>query len=108
MARLGQTMFDVGIGAGGLEGVAAEEHLLGAHRLDLRCAQALPDGSLKCVPLSGEHCVKLVGGLRQQEIAGSDLRSGGRLHMQLDEGESEDPVDRHEEVQFPPRFVSRR
>ena len=55
MARLRETMLDVEIGAGGLEGVAAEEHLVGAHGFDLGWGPSIagrPAGSVKCMPLS--------------------------------------------------------
>ena len=74
MARLGQTMCDVEIGAGRLEGVAAEEHLLGAHGLDLRRRPGVAGRLGKVGAVVGEHGVDLVGdggSKGSEEIAGN-------------------------------------
>ena len=44
MHRLGQSMFDVEIGASRVEGVATEENTLGPHRLDVRGRPAISGG----------------------------------------------------------------
>lgn len=76
MARLRETVLDVEVGVGALEGVAAEQHLLGPHRSDSHRVQVLPDSSV-------------------QEVAGDPAHD---LLVQLGEGELGGPVDRHEQV----------
>jgi len=50
--RFGQAVVDVGLGAGELEGVSAEELSLLESKSDLRgCGTAIP-GVVKCTPLS--------------------------------------------------------
>jgi len=94
MARLGQTMFDVEIGAGRLEGVATEEHLLGAHDLDLRRRPGVAGRLGEVGAVVGEHGVDLVGNRGSkgpEEVAGNPA---GGLLVQLGEGELGGPVDR--------------
>ena len=51
VTQVGQPMLDVDR-AGHFEGVAAKEHLLRPHLLDVLGVHPVPSGSVKCVPLS--------------------------------------------------------
>ena len=65
--------------------------------------QPSPPGSVKCVPLHGQHRVDLVGdggGEGAEEVAGD---ATGGLFVQLYEGELRGPVDGDEEVE--PAFL---
>lgn len=48
----GQAVLDIEIGTGQFKGMAAEQDFFGTHRLISSGVQLLPDGSVKCVPLS--------------------------------------------------------
>ncbi len=61
MARLGQAMLDVEISAGSLEEVAAKSTFSARIALISPGVHVLPEGSVKCVSLSGKHGVDLVG-----------------------------------------------
>ena len=98
MSRLGQAMFDVEIGAGGFEGVAAKEQLVCPHRLDVLGRPAITGRVGEVGAIVGEHGVHLVwhgGGQGSQEVA---RYPPGCLLVQLDEGELGCPVDRDEQV----------
>ncbi len=89
MARLGQTMLDVEIGAGRLEGLAAEGHPLGAHGLDLRRRPGVAGRLGEVGAVVGEHSVDLVGdggGKSFEEVAGNPA---GGLLVQLGEANLE-------------------
>lgn len=61
MSRLGQAMVDVEIGAGGFEGMAAKEHVLCPHRLDVFGRPAVTGRIGEVRAIVGEHGVHLVG-----------------------------------------------
>jgi hypothetical protein len=97
--RLGQAVLDVEIGAGGLERVAAKEHLLGPHRLDVLGRPAVTGGIGEVRTIVGEHRVDPVGdggGESPEEVAGDPA---GGLLMQLDEGELARSVDGDEQIE---------
>ena len=60
MARLREAMLDVEIGAGGFEGVTAEEHLGGAHGFDLRRVPSVTGRLGEVRAVVGEHRADLV------------------------------------------------
>lgn len=98
MRRLCQAMLDVEIGAGRLEGVAAEGHALGPHRLDVFWRPAIPGGLGEVGAVVRQYDVDLIGnGLGEvtQEVA---CDAPGRLPVQLDEGELGRPVDGDQQV----------
>jgi hypothetical protein len=100
VTRLGETVFYVKVGAGALEGVAAEEDLVGAHLPDLGRCPGFTGRLGEVRAVIGQHCVDLVGnggGKRPEEVA---CDTAGRLLVQLDEGEFGGPVNRDEEVEL--------
>src|SRR5919206_3102786 len=98
--RLGQSVLDVEISAGRLEGVAAEGHVLGPHGLDIlgRPAVASWVGEVRAVV--GEHGVDFIG-YGRGEVAKKVARdTPRRLPVQLYKGGLARAVDSYEEVEL--------
>lgn len=100
MARRGKAVFDVEIGAGQLERMAAEWQLLRPHFLDIRRRPAIAVGSVKCVPWSVRDGVDPIwyGCGEVPEEVGSDP-AGGFL-VQFPKGKSRGPIDRPQQVKL--------
>lgn len=100
MFRLGQAVVEVGLGAGELEGMGAEELSAFLCEPDLRgCGTAIA-GRGEMHSVVGEQGVDFVGhGLDQrvQEVGRNPL---GGLLMDLDEGELRGPVDGDQAVKL--------
>lgn len=100
MARLGQSVCDVELGAGEREGVAEERLSTGSHLLDVLRRPAVAGGIGEVRAIVGEHGVDPVGdcGRESPEEVAGDPACG--LLVQLSEGELRGSVDGHEEVEF--------
>ena len=98
--RLGQSMFDVEIGASRIKCVATEEDTLGPHRLDVcgRPATAGGVGEVRAVVRqSGVDFVRNGFSQVTKEVGCDPTR---RLPVQLDEGELRGPVDGDQEIEL--------
>jgi len=100
MFRFGQALVNIGLCAGELEGMGAEQLSPPQSELDLRSGRAAVAGRGAMHSVVGEHGVHLVGhGLDQRvEEVGRPPLSG--LLMDLSEGEFRGPVDGDEEVKL--------
>ena len=100
MMGLGQTMLDAEIGAGGLEGMAAEGDFTFPHGLDVLRCPAVAERIGEVRPVVGEHGVDAVGngcGEGSQEVAGD---AAGSFRVQFDEGQLGCTVDGDEEMEL--------
>ena len=107
MSWFGETMFDVEISAGQLEGVTAERQLLCPHLLDILWRPAIAGGIGEVRAVFGEHRVDPVchGCHDVTEKVTSDATR--RLLVQFHKGELGSPVNRHQHAQlalFGPHF----
>ena len=97
--RFGQAVVDVGLGAGELEGVSAEELSLLESKSDLRGHGVSIAGRGEVHAVIGEHGVNFIGhGLdqRSEEVGCYPLRG---LFMHLDKGELGGAVDGDQELE---------
>ncbi len=95
-----QSVVDIGLGAGELECVSAEEFSTFKRELDLRGSRTAIARSGEVDPVVGEHGVDLVGhGLKEcvQEVGRNPLRG---LFMHLDEGELRGTVNSDQEIEL--------
>jgi len=100
MTWFGKTVFDVEVGAGRFEGMAAEWQFLCPHLLDVLWRPAIAGGIGEVRPIVGEHGVDPVRhGRREmaQEVA-SDAASG--FLVQLHESALGGSVDGHQQVEL--------
>jgi putative ABC transport system permease protein len=96
--RLGQPVLHVEIGAGRLEGVAAEGHLRRPHGPDVLGRPAVAGWIGEVSAVVGEHRVDPVGHGRDEVTKEVARNAPRRLFVQLDKGELARAVDGHEQV----------
>lgn len=93
MRRLCQAMLDVEIGAGRLEGMAAEGHALGPHRLDVFWHPAIPCGLGEVGTVVRQDDMDLIENCLGDVTREAACHAPGCLPVQRDEGELGRPVD---------------
>lgn len=99
MRWLGQSMLDVEISAGRFEGVAAERHALGSHRLDVGRRPPIACRLGEARAIIRQHDLGLVGNGFDQVAKEVACDAPGRLPVQFDEGELGRPVNGHQEIE---------
>jgi hypothetical protein len=99
VTRFGQPMFDVEVGAGRFEGMAAEGQLLRPHLPDVLRRPAIAGRIGEVRAVVGEHRVDLVGHCSSKspkEVTGD---APGRFLVQLDEGELGRAINGYQQVE---------
>ena len=95
-----ETMIDIVLRAGQIEGMGAEDRLMLDHRLDFRDAPAFASRFGEVGAVVGEDGVDFVGDDLDQlaQEVGCDASGGARVQFGI--GELADPIDGHEHVEL--------